>query len=109
MRVPWLKKMVKEAFVEINAFDADKKGIRNNDMVRLTSRRGTMLLKAKVVDISSSRLKGIQERVSIPKPGVLFVPFFDAKKLINMLCIDAVDDMSKEPEYKICAVKIHKV
>jgi nitrate reductase NapA len=108
MRVPWLRKMVKESFVEINIEDARKQGIRNEDKVRIISRRGEIILEAKVVDTEDARLKGIEERVSIPRPGVVFVPFFDARKLINMVCIDAVDDMSKEPEYKICAVKIEK-
>lgn len=108
MRVPWLRKMVKDAFIEINIEDAKKKGIRNNDNVKVISRRGEVTLKAKVVAANGGRLKGIEEGVSIPRPQVVFVPFFDAKKLINLVCIDAVDDMSKEPEYKICAVEIEK-
>ncbi len=109
MRVPWLKKMVEEAFVEINILDARKKGISNNDKVRLTSRRGSIVLKAKIVDTLDTKKKGVEERVSIPMPGVVFVPFFDANKLINLVTIDAFDDMSKEPEYKICAVQIEKL
>lgn len=108
MRVPWLKKLVGEAFVEINIEDAKKKNIQNNNLVRMISRRGEIVLKAKVVDTRDGRLKGIEERVSIPRPGVIFVPFFDADKLINLVCIDAFDDMSKQPEYKICAVRIEK-
>ena len=109
MRVPWLEKMVREAFVEINIEDGKKKGIRNNDKVRLISRRGEIILTAKVVDTKDASLRGIEERVSIPRPGVVFVPFFDAEKLINLLTVDAVDGMSKQPEYKICAVQIEKV
>jgi nitrate reductase NapA len=56
-----------------------------------------------------TKKKGVEERVSIPMPGVVFVPFFDANKLINLVTIDAFDDMSKEPEYKICAVQIEKL
>ena len=84
-------------------------GICNNDKVRLRSRRGSIVLDAKVVDTQDARLKGIAERASIPMPGVVFVPFFDARKLINLVTMDAFDDMSKEPEYKICAVQIEKV
>ena len=109
MRVPWLKKMVGEAFVEINAEDAKKKNVRNNDRVRITSRRGEIILKVKIVNQEDTSLRGLEERTSIPRPGVVFVPFFDAEKLINLVCIDAVDDMSKQPEYKICAVKLEKV
>ncbi len=109
MRVPWLKKMVGQAFVEMNARDARKKDIRNNDKVKLTSRRGSIVLKAKVVDIKNAQEKGVEERVSIPRPGVVFVPFFDAQKLINRLTTDALDDMSKQPEFKICAIKVEKL
>ena len=108
MRAPWLKKMVPNSFVEINVRDAQKKGIRNNDKVKLTSRRGAIVLQAKVIDTRDAKLKGIPGRLSIPKPGVLFVPFFDANKLINIVTIDAFDDMSKEPEYKICAVRMER-
>jgi len=109
MRVPSFKKMVREAFVEINIEDARKKDIGNNDEVKIISRRGEIILKAKVVNVGDNRSKGVEERVSIPMPGVVFVPFFDAEKMINLVCIDAVDQMSKEPEYKICAVNIEKV
>lgn len=109
MRIPWLKEMVKDAFIEINIKDAERKRIRNNDFVKVVSRRGGIILKAKVVDTRDKKYKGIEERVSIPMPGVVFAPFFDAEKLVNLVCIDAFDKMSKEPEYKICAVKIEKV
>ncbi len=108
MRVPWLKKMVEKAFVEINIEDAQKEGIRNDDMVRVASRRGELVLKAKVVDTRDLRFKGVEERVTIPRPGVVFIPFHDPDKLANVICIDAFDAMSKEPEYKICAVTIEK-
>jgi len=108
MRAPWLKKMVKDAFVEINIEDAVKRNIKNGDKVRVISRRGELKLKAKVVDTRNKKFKGVEERVSIPMPGVTFVPFYDADKLINIVCNDAIDKMSKEPEYKICAVKILK-
>jgi len=108
MRVPWLKKMVRTAFMEINSEDAEKRGITNGDPVRVSSRRGELVLEAKVIDTHTTGIQGVEERVSIPRPGVVFVPFFDADKLINLVCIDAYDAMSKEPEYKICAVQIEK-
>jgi len=109
MRVPWLKKMVGKAFIEINIEDAKKKNIKNGDNVKVVSRRGELVLEAKIVDTSDGKKKGVQERVTIPRPGVVFIPFFDAEKLANVLCVDGYDDMSKEPEYKICAVQIEGV
>ena len=108
MRAPWLEKMVKDAFVEINRQDAKKLGIRNNSRVKVASRRGELVLKAKVIDTADKTFKGVEERVSIPMPGVVFIPFYDAHLLANILTVDAFDGLSKEPEYKICAVKIEK-
>jgi nitrate reductase NapA len=38
----------------------------------------------------------------------LFVPFFDEKRLINNITLDAVCPISKEPDYKKCAARIRK-
>lgn len=40
--------------------------------------------------------------------GLIAVPFFDKKKLVNKLFLDATDPASREPEYKICAARIKK-
>jgi nitrate reductase (cytochrome) len=38
----------------------------------------------------------------------LFVPFFDEKRLINNITLDAYCPISKEPDYKKCAARIRK-
>ena len=38
----------------------------------------------------------------------MFVPFFDEKQLINHLTLDATCPVSKEPDYKKCAVRVEK-
>ena len=38
--------------------------------------------------------------------GVVFVPWFDASKLINKVTLDATDPISKQTDFKKCAVKI---
>jgi len=93
-KVPELHNAFPNAYVELNDADAKTLGIANGDMVNLTSRRGAMDLPARVGEVC--------------RPGLVFVPFFDNKKLINELTSDAVDDLSKEPEFKICAVKVKK-
>ena len=108
MRVPWLKEKMPSAYVEMNSDDADRMGIKEGDTVTISSRRGTLKLTALIPRLDGMKAVGLEGRVSIPRPGVVFVPFFDAKKLINLLTINAYDDMSKEPEYKICACKIEK-
>ncbi len=94
MKVSELRRAQPEAFVEINPFDAKKLGIKTGDMVRITSRRGEAVIKARVVDT--------------PREGMVFVPFHWAEEnaLINRVTIDAYDPGSKQPEFKVCAVKL---
>ena len=40
--------------------------------------------------------------------GRVFVPFFDAGRLVNKLILDATDPLSKETDFKKCAVKVMK-
>ena len=46
--------------------------------------------------------------VDMPRPGMVFVPFCweDDPSFINRVTIDAYDPGSKQPEFKICAVKL---
>ncbi len=81
-----------EALVEINPADASLIPCTDGDPVRVSSRRGTIVLRAKVTEKASR--------------GVVFIPFHFAEAAANMLTIDAVDPQAKIPEYKICAVKI---
>ena len=46
--------------------------------------------------------------VLIPPLGLIFVTFFDAKQLVNKLTLDATDPLSKETDYKKCAVRVLK-
>lgn len=95
MKVPELKKSFPSAYVEVNMEDAKKMGINNGGEIKLQTRRDEMVLPARVSDVCL--------------PGLVFVPFHFADKLINKLTLDAFDKGSKQPEYKICAVKIEKV
>jgi nitrate reductase NapA len=95
-RVPELKRAYAAAVCEIHPDDAKKLGIKNRDKVKISSRRGSIVLPAE-----------INGRGKVEKGGV-FVAFFDETKLINELCIDAYCPISKEPDYKKCAVKVEK-
>jgi nitrate reductase (cytochrome) len=97
MRVPEIARAQPNAYVEINPKDAVAYGIKNGDMVKVTSRRGYNILPARVVKVSL--------------PGILFIPWFDQNwdRMVNRVTIDAFDDGSKQPEFKICAVKIERV
>ena len=43
-----------------------------------------------------------------PPRGTVFVPFFDESRLVNELTLDAMDSISKEPDYKKCAVRLER-
>jgi nitrate reductase (cytochrome) len=94
LKVPELKRSAPDAYVEINPKDAAKLSIKSRDKVKITSRRGTITLEAKVVDV--------------PREGLVFVPMHYPDRLINLLTTDAYDAMSKQPEFKICAVKLER-
>jgi nitrate reductase NapA len=44
-----------------------------------------------------------------PPRGSVFVPFFDEGRLINQLTLDAHCPVSKQPDYKKCAVSVSKL
>ena len=96
-RVKQLHQAVPKAYVEINRADAIELGIKNGDLVRIASRRGSLQLPALV-----------DGRGKPPRKSV-FVPFFDEGLLINRLTLDAMDNISKEPDYKKCAVQIERI
>ena len=95
-RVRQLHQAAPSSYVEINRADARQLGINTGDDIRMTSRRGEIVLRAQV----DGRGK--------PPRGSVFVPFFDESLLINELTLDAMDNISKEPDYKKCAVRIEK-
>ena len=95
MKVPELRRSFPVCYVEVNDKDAKEKGIQNGDTIKLVTRRDTIELPARVSDVCL--------------PGLVFVPFHYVEKLINTLTLDAFDPGSKQPEYKICAVRIEKV
>ncbi len=96
-RVRQLHQAVPEAYVELNPADAARLGVQDGSRVRVTSRRGTIELQAAV------------DGRGAPPEGSVFVPFFDESKLINELTLDALDNISKEPDFKKCAVRVERV
>ncbi len=96
-RVKQLHQAVPEAYVELSRVDADKLSIVSGQKVRVVSRRGSVELKAKIDDRGQ------------PPVGSVFIPFFDEHRLANVLTLDAMDNISKEPDYKKCAVRLEKL
>ena len=78
------------------AEDARALGVSSGNNVKLTSRRGTLELPV-----------SIKQRGTPPK-GSVFVPFFEEAKIVNILTLDAHCPISKQPDYKKCAVRVEK-
>jgi len=93
-RIAGLNQLYPEGLVEINPKDAEKLGIANGELVRVSSRRGEVVAKAEVVDR--------------PDPGVVFMTFHFREAAANLLTIAALDPVSKIPEYKVAAVRLEK-
>jgi anaerobic selenocysteine-containing dehydrogenase len=101
-RAPQLDAAAPDAWVELHAEDAEPLGIGEGDLVRLESPRGTLEAPA--------RLTGI-------RPGTVFVPFHygawrhagKVPRAANELTITAWDPVSKQPIFKVAAVRLAKV
>ncbi len=96
-RVSELHKAVPDALLYMNADDARDKGWRRGSEVKVISRRGEVRVRVET-----------RGRVSMPK-GMVYVPFFDAGKLINKVTLDATDPISKQTDFKKCAVRLELV
>ena len=94
MRCKELKHAKARADLEIHPDDAKRVGVRTGDPVRVISRRGSEVFPAHVTDTSP--------------PGMVFAHMHDPDALCNLITIDAFDAGSKQPEFKICAVKLEK-
>jgi nitrate reductase NapA len=96
-RAPELYKAFPDAVCWMHPKDAEKRGIKRGDVVKVSSRRGEIELR---VDT-----KG---RNKMPE-GTIFIPFFDEHRLVNKLTLDATCPISKETDFKKCAAKVVKV
>jgi formate dehydrogenase alpha subunit len=81
-----------EARIEINPADAARLTIEDGQTVRVSSRRGSIVLRAWVT-----------QRTTL---GVVFIPMHFAEAAANLLTIDTLDPLAKIPEYKACAVRV---
>ena len=93
-RVKELHQAVPAAYCELHPDDARDMGVTADGKVKVSSRRGSIVLRV-----------AVNERGAVPR-GTVFVPFFDETLPINDLTLDAFCPISKEPDYKKCAVKV---
>lgn len=94
-KVEGLNRKSPESFIEINPSTAAKLNVSNGEMVRVSSRRGSILVKARLSDIVEQE--------------VVFIPFHFAEGAANTLTNSVLDTSSKTPELKVCAVAVEKL
>ena len=93
-KVEGLNVLKGEGEVELNPADASKLRIKDGEKVKVSSRRGEVLAKARVTETSPV--------------GVVFMTFHFAESPTNMLTNPALDPVAKIPEYKVCAVRVER-
>ncbi len=94
-RVKPINAVSPESYVEINPEDAHALSIEGGSRVKVTSRRGSIILKAVVT--------------KRPARGVVFIPFHFKEAAANMLTSSsALDPVAKIPAFKVSAVRIEK-
>ena len=93
-RVPGLNALLNEERVDISPVDAMKMGVREDEMLRVRSRRGEVKVKARVTD-------------RVP-PGMVWMAFHFRDACANWLTNPAYDPETQTAEYKVCAVQIEK-
>lgn len=99
-RVASLNRLNPGPFVEVSVQDAQLLGLQADDRVRVTSRRGHIVLPVQ-----------ISQRVGA---GQCFAPFhwndrFGPDMAVNAVTSDDVDPLSLQPGFKLCAVKLERV
>ncbi len=95
-RVPELNAAMPRAQVFINEADAARRGVARNDVVWIESRRGKV-----------RALVETKGRNQVPR-GLIFVPWFDESVFINTVTLDATCPISKQTDFKKCAVKVYR-
>jgi formate dehydrogenase major subunit len=81
-----------EDVLEIHPFDAEERGIRDGDFVKLQSRSGETTLRARIT-----------ERVA---PGVVYTTFHHPEVMTNVVTTEYSDWATNCPEYKVTAVQV---
>ncbi|MEZ5828182.1 MAG: formate dehydrogenase subunit alpha, partial [Hyphomicrobiales bacterium] len=78
--------------LEIHPFDAENRGVRDGDWVKISSRAGETTLRALITD-----------RVA---PGVVYTTFHHPSTQVNVVTTEFSDWATNCPEYKVTAVQV---
>lgn len=90
-----LEELYPEARVDVHPIDAARSGLDNGNAVKVSSRRGEVIMRTRVTEKTT--------------PGVVFIPMHFAEAAANILTIDALDPQAKIPEFKACAIRMERV
>lgn len=93
-RVDGLSEKSPECYVEINPTDLQELGVGDGGMLRVTTRRGSVVARA----LATEKLK----------PGTIWMPYHFAESPANELTVDAYDEVTRTAEYKVCAARIER-
>ena len=93
-RVPELYRAFPDAVLFMHPEDAKERGLRRGMMAKVATPRGEIELMVET-----------RGRNRMPK-GTVYVPFFDAGRLVNKLILDATCPLSKETDFKKSAAKV---
>lgn len=91
-KTPEIDVIAPEALAEVHPTDAQRMGIKNGARLKISSRRGSVEIKAKITDRTQE--------------GTISAPYNFAETPVNYLTLDALDRLSRTPEYKLCAVRV---
>jgi assimilatory nitrate reductase catalytic subunit len=94
-QVDMLNKMVPNAWLEMNPIDAKRLKLSSHDHVTVVSRR------SKVANLELCI-------TAIVAPGQVFMPFHFSETNSNLVTLGAFDPISREPNFKQCAVRVEK-
>lgn len=97
LRVPELYKAFPGGLCFMHPLDAQERGLQRGAEMRIVTRRGSV--RTRVETRGRNR----------PPQGVIFMPWFDASMLINKCTLNATDPISKQTDFKKCAVKVERV
>jgi nitrate reductase NapA len=95
-RVPELHDALPEAQLFMHPADAAARGLAQGTLATLESRRGRITARVELTG-----------RNRMPR-GMVFVPWFDESVFVNKLTLDATCPISKETDYKKCAVRVSR-
>lgn len=95
-RVPELHRAVPAARLYMHPQDAADRGLKRLDLAWVASRRGRVQLRVET-----------EGRYGMPR-GSVYVPWFDESVLVNLVTLDAMCPISKQTDFKKCAVRVEK-